>query len=351
MATYSPSQSTLVDIEPPPDISTPYGLPVPQRLQNVGQPPGAVTFCSTPAMQPRLQGSYVRFAAVPPDGSLLEGNLAVQDQSLVQGADPDSMQLCTSSETSVASSGMQHDVPAVQPNLHLSPGKEVYNLTTQVQGNLNYLLQCQTQQEKTLGEINNELKQVKSIYSGQLTALTLKIESNHQHILTILTAIKQQREEKEIEVDQLMKAMGVLISESLQNTDTTLSNILRFMIEQLQKELQQEIKTARQIQQKEQEQVCAEVSRGTLKMDKLVNKITEFQEEMRNDFQAQQKALADMQKDITSSRPSSDHPAPVLHLPATVTTAQLPTTPVIHSPTTAGDHLPFATVQLPTSGI
>ncbi len=52
------------------------------------------------------------------------------------------------------------------------------------------------------------------------------------------------------------------------------------MVEQLQLELQQDIKTTQRILQKDQEQLSAEIARGNKKMDELDKKITELQFEM-----------------------------------------------------------------------
>ncbi len=130
---------------------------------------------------------------------------------------------------------------------------------------------------------------------GQLDALTAKMESNHQQLFSTLTATKQQ---EETETDQLIKAMKTMLTDKLQKTESTLCTEFRFMVEQLQLELQQDIKTTQQILQKDQEQLSAEIARGNKKMDELDKKITELQVEMDNNFKAYGKSTQTLKRKV-----------------------------------------------------
>lgn len=75
MATKPPSPSTLVDIDPPPDIPTPSGQPGQQQnVQRFSQPlPSTSIFYSTPTLPHKTpQGWNVRFASTPPADNLLD---------------------------------------------------------------------------------------------------------------------------------------------------------------------------------------------------------------------------------------------------------------------------------------
>lgn len=231
MATKPPSPFTLVDIDPPPDIPTPSGQPGQlQNAQRFTHPlPSPSIFYSTPTLPHKLpQGWNVRFASTPPPPA---GNLLDQGQPWEQVLDP--MHLCTPSETT--SPEIQHGLPGSLPGFFHTPGKEMQHLTTQLQGNWDRLFERQTNQEKTVSKLTYELKQLTSHTGGQLDALTVKMESNHQQLFTTLTATNQQ---EATETDQLIKAMRMLLTEKLQKTEATMCTQFRFMVEQLQLELQ-----------------------------------------------------------------------------------------------------------------
>lgn len=298
MATKPPSPSTLVDIDPPPDIPTPSGQPGrPQMGQRLSQPhmPSTSIFYSTPTQPHKTPQEWnVRFASTPP-----ADNLLVQVQSWEQ--ELDLMHLCTPSETT--SPEIQHGLPGFLP----TPGKEIHHLTTQLQGNWDRLFESQKNQEKSVSELTHKVKQLTSRTDGQLYVLTVKMESNHQQLFTTLTATKQQ---EETETDQFIKAMRMLLTEKLQKTEVTMCTEFRFMVEQLQLELQQDIKTTQRIFQKDHEQLSADVTRGNIKMDELDKKITELQLEM-NRFKTS-KVDIDRQSESSSTTPPNIPASPIV---------------------------------------
>lgn len=83
-----------------------------------------------------------------------------------------------------------------------------------------------------------------------------------------------------------------------------------FMVQQLQLELQQDIKTTQQIFQKELEQLTAEVTKGNIKMNKLDKKITELQLEM-NSLKTI-KVDIERQSESSSTTPPNIPAAPVV---------------------------------------
>lgn len=113
----SPSASVAID---PPDIATLVWPPPQPRL-----PTHVPTFQSTPTQfsspQPRSQ---VHFATMSP--------------GVTAQLHPDPMQLCTSSEAISPSLVSQRGLPGYLP----TPGREIYQLTTHVQRNWDYLFGC-----------------------------------------------------------------------------------------------------------------------------------------------------------------------------------------------------------------
>ncbi|KAL0186576.1 hypothetical protein M9458_018246, partial [Cirrhinus mrigala] len=185
MATTPPSPSTSVEIEPP-DISTPVWPP--EQLRPVPLPPPVPTFHLTPTQfsspHPRTQ---VHFGASPLQG----GTVSFQ---------PDPMQICTFTETSPPSSVSQQRLPGHLP----TPGKEIYHLTANVQGNWDHLFDCLKQQGKAVKELTQESAKSTSLHKAKFATLAAKIEGNHQQILDMITA--QKRDEGK-STDQLTKAM------------------------------------------------------------------------------------------------------------------------------------------------
>ncbi len=216
MASTPPSPSTSVEIEPPgietpswtsapPDIATPVWPPV----QPGPVPPHVPTFQFTPTQfsspDPRPQ---LHFASNPPGGT-------VAFQSVP-------MQLCTSSETSPPSSVSPQRLPGHLP----TPGREIHQLTAQVQRNWDFVFDCLKQQDKAVKDLTQEITKTLFLHDTQLGALAAKMESHHQQLLNTITAHNQDEEEG---TDKLVKAMNVMVTGELQKSESSLKTEIRFM--------------------------------------------------------------------------------------------------------------------------
>ncbi len=98
------------------------------------------------------------------------------------------------------------------------------------------------------------------------------------------------------------------------------------MVEQLQLELQQDIKTTQQILQQDQEQLSAGIAGGNKKMDELDKKKTELQFEMDNNFKVFGRINADTEKKSVSTS-TTPH---IISAPPVVSPAHL-TAPAVKS--------------------
>ncbi len=96
-------------------------------------------------------------------------------------------------------------------------------------------------------DLTQEITKTLFLHDTQLGALAAKMESNHQQLLNTITAHNQDEEEG---TDKLVKAMNVMVTGELQKSESSLNTEIRFMVEQLQLELQQDIKTTQHILQK-----------------------------------------------------------------------------------------------------
>ncbi len=69
------------------------------------------------------------------------------------------------------------------------------------------------------------------------------METNHQQILDTIAAHKR---DEEGSADQLIKAMKVMVTGELQKSESTLISEVRFMVEQVQLELQKDIQATQE---------------------------------------------------------------------------------------------------------
>lgn len=116
------------------------------------------------------------------------------------------------------------------------------------------------------------------------------MEDNQQQILTTLTATKADSSDS----DQLVKAMKVMISQELQKVESTLIAEVCFMVDQLQVELQRDIRDTYKNLQTDHEQLSTECNQCITQIDKLATQLNELQTNMAKDKQ-QEKEMADHQ--------------------------------------------------------
>ncbi len=133
----------------------------------------------------------------------------------------------------------QHRQPGHLP----TPGKEIHQLTAHVQGNWDHLFDRLKQQEKAVRELTQESAKTISLHDAKLATLAAKMETNHQQILDRIAAQKQDEEGSS---DQLIKAMKVMVTGELQKSESTFISEVRFMVEQVQLELQKDIQVTQE---------------------------------------------------------------------------------------------------------
>lgn len=93
-----------------------------------------------------------------------------------------------------------------------------------------------TQQESVLIELTNELKSTSATHQREITQLAGKVEEFKQQV--------------EKESDQTLKPMKRMMAEELQKVEGTLVSEIRFLVQQLQSEVQQDIKAVQRNFQK-----------------------------------------------------------------------------------------------------
>lgn len=230
-----PPQSTFVDIEEldAPSISTPHWPPhslrqTPRLIEHSFRGPtlyGMAPPCTTIYAGTQVQMSSPTFTSAA-------------GPTLNWAPDSDNMQLCSSPEiTSSLSSVVQQDLPGVLP----TPGREIpQHFAVQLQSNWDKILKSINRQEETVRELTKDMKVSSTLQKKQIMELSAKVDSHKHQVTTLLTAAKPQ---ETVEGDQLLKAIKLMISENLQSQESLITSEVRFMVGQLQIEVQQDLKS------------------------------------------------------------------------------------------------------------
>lgn len=105
--------------------------------------------------------------------------------------------------------------------------------------------------------------------------------------------------------------MKMMMTKELQKVENTLVGEVRFMVQQLQSEIQQDIQSVQQHFQKGSDQLLEKNSQLTLLTDKMSTNMKELQTEMEAKFESQGKIINDLSgKSISLHNPISSSPSP-----------------------------------------
>ncbi len=222
---------------------------------------------------------------------------------------PEPMQLCTSSEDGTPSSVAQRDLPNVLP----TPGREIQQFTAQVKGNWDILFDFMKRQEKIVNDLTQEIKDTSSHHENQLADLAVKVEDNKSQVFTLLTTTKQHEES---ETDKLTKAMKEMITAELQKVESTVMSEMRFMVDQLQSEVQQDIKAGQHTFQTSHDCITSELQQCVTQIHKFSTCVKELRNELEKGFQDINNQIEEQQKlapqiistTTTSTLPSDSSP-------------------------------------------
>ncbi|RXN38374.1 GTPase IMAP family member 8-like protein [Labeo rohita] len=200
--------------------------------------------------------------------------------------------------------------------------------TAQVQGNLDILFDFMKRQEKTVNDLIQEIKVTSSHHKSQFADIVAKVEDNKSQVFTLLTTTKQKEES---ETDKLTKAMKQMITDELQKVESTLVSEMRFMVDQLQAEVQQDIKAVQDTFQTNHDHTTSELQQCVTQIDKFSTCVKELRNEMEKGFQGLKKQMEEQQK----------LPSPVLSTPITSTLPSEPSTSVTPFPSSVvkSDHI------------
>lgn len=273
-ATPSHSPSTFVEMEPP-DIATPL-------WHSAFRPP---IVPPVPIHTPH-HPSFIQASS----GNTLVDSNPVQTLTWEPALPVDNMQICTSPEPSPLSSVCQQDLPRTLP----TPRKELQQLTHQVQGNWDILVNHIQTNENTVDALTQELKTTSAHHGTLISQLKDHVENNQQKVLGCISETKHFVKG---EVDQLAKTVS-LMSTELRKDQITFVSEVRFMMEQLQNELQQDIKSYLVTFQQNHDQMSSTLTQTTQTTETLCTVVRELQTEIKKNFENQERQLSDfMQKE------------------------------------------------------
>lgn len=105
------------------------------------------------------------------------------------------------------------------PGFLQTPGRGIYHLSEQVQGNWDILLNCLKQQDKSFKVLTKELATTTSQHDAKIETLTAKIKSKHQQLQNRITA---QRQNEGDDTEQLTKALKVMVTGELRKSECTI---------------------------------------------------------------------------------------------------------------------------------
>ncbi|KAI2654751.1 Structural maintenance of chromosomes protein 4 [Labeo rohita] len=116
------------------------------------------------------------------------------------------------------------------------------------------------------------------------------MEDNKSQVFTLLTTTKQKEES---ETDKLTKAMKQMITDELQKVESTLVSEMRFMVDQLQSEVQQDIKAVQDTFQTNHDHTTSELQQCVTQIDKFSTCVKELRNKIEKGFQVKSADDAD----------------------------------------------------------
>lgn len=220
----------------PPNVSTPQNV-YHLSYRNTTSPANLLLAPTTEALDLRNQNDTSSFRLLP--GSIVPS----ADPSLdpTQSQSPPSsndvnMELTTSSSVCSSDASSQRELPTALP----TPAKALGRLA------LRSLNQTDTQtvrgeidkQNANLRDLSKQLGHSRSHLEAKLKTFADKTEEQFQNLHTIVTETKNKLEN---EMENMLKGMKTLVVTEIKNQDIAQLQEVRFMVEQLQHEIQQDI--------------------------------------------------------------------------------------------------------------
>ncbi len=202
---------------------------------------------------------------------------------------------------------------------------------------MDILKQYIQRQGTTVSELTQEVKDKFVHNSIQMSTAVATMEDNQKQLSK---CIVDNQQKMETEMDQWTKVTKCLITEEFKKSGATLVSEVRFLIQQFQAEVQQDLKVTFQSLEDSQEQLTKEIHQCKTQMDDLCTNVQKFNLDLSKDLQTQIRELKTSQpQPVTSSSISVE-----------ASSGPVPSAPDISTSITKSDHLrlTFPTFGKPT---
>lgn len=200
-----------------------------------------------------------------------------------------------------------------------TPGRGIQLLTRQVQENLGTLKRFIKQQENAVPELNQEVKAQFVKHLTHFSTTVVKMVDNQQQLLKCITDNQQKME---TEMEQWSRTTKRLISEDLSKVEASVVSQVRFLVQQLQAEEQQDFKATFQSLKNSQEQF-KEFHQHKNQMDAFCSDTQNFQSDMSDQLQTQVEKMKEMTTNQQEVSPANEYSSPG-GIPITTTTTSVP---------------------------
>ncbi|XP_056336516.1 uncharacterized protein LOC130247295 [Danio aesculapii] len=226
------------------------------------------------------------------------------------------------------------------PHALPTPARKMQHLTSQVQGNWETLMNTTEKQEEAIRKLTHELKTASTHHTDQAANMATKIQENQQQVLTLLSTNKTQ---EDAETDQLTLAINLMLTTEVQKAESTIVSKMRFMVNRLQAEVQQDLKNMQQNLQKSHDQLTTEIQKCNRQTVDVCADFKKFQTEVTDLCKTQESKLLSMFKENKQS-------TTLVTLPASTQITLTSSIPVSAFPVAIGVRSDHLKLTFPTFG-
>ncbi len=312
------SPSVLLDMAPP-EVQTPI-QPAHSHGADGAFRAHLQTFFPTPHQPHQGSGAHDPYVCFPPmETSLTNQSLTWETEPAPPLLPPGGGSLTFPSESSpYEMSESQCELPQVIP----TPGRELTQMAVKTQEIWDRIHHAMEEQGREIKKLTQEVNDNQISSGNNFEDLGDKISTNHRQLMS---KIVSQKEGMETELDKLVKEIKMVVEEELKRSEASLLSEIRFMVEQLQVELQNELKN---VHESVQESTCMLSKTIDHEVKKLTTTLGKMEVEDQKRFYNLEQRTTVLEKKLESppiSSPSSmsspcavDHTAAVAIAPPAV---------------------------------
>lgn len=239
MSTNSNHHSFPSPLMSPPDISTPLPAPIPRDPPSFLLQSADMDIATPASLSPVLE-TYNE----PP------GVFSTREQASFE-------------------SEIQCKLPMMLP----TPGRGWGQLTEQVHDNLNKLNQDLGKQDKVLNDLIKQVQRSRFHVESKINKLA---EQTDQSLQNLYRVVSSNKDKNDSEMDTIMKAIKTVVSEEMDRVKVSLVSELGFMVDQLQIEVQRDLKDMQKAVQEKNTELVNHFSEYSSALKSLSTRVDEM---------------------------------------------------------------------------